>query len=246
MIQQTPTGRFQYEREMSTSLVSVTPYGMYCYTVMGQGLAGGTHTYSRFWDWVFGAIAERLKDKGVSEKGPTTSTRKVLAGSPSLIGDRGKVAFHGMIDDSYGSAETFEDMFDFLHPQFFPRCAWGPMYLKGDKCHFFRSSLGFVGHEAGANGLRPSITKRDTILKWPTHTTFVEVKACFFLDPFSAQVYPLVGRIGLSYEVRVGVLREHSQKEIPRGGVYLDSGKACSLSGYQTSDSQQCNSSSGP
>jgi len=39
-----------------TKLGFVTPYGMYCYNVMGQGLTGGTHTYSRFRDLVFGAI----------------------------------------------------------------------------------------------------------------------------------------------------------------------------------------------
>ena len=36
----------------------ITPYGIYCYNVMGQGLTGGTQTYSRFRDLVFGAIPE--------------------------------------------------------------------------------------------------------------------------------------------------------------------------------------------
>jgi len=40
----------------------VTPYGMYCYNVMGQGLTGGTHTYSRFRDLVFGAIPEGVEE----------------------------------------------------------------------------------------------------------------------------------------------------------------------------------------
>jgi len=169
---------------------------------MGQGLTGGTHTYSRFRDLVFGAIPEGLEDPAVSDNRATTSTRRVLAGSPSLIGDSGNVAFDGMIGDSYGSAETFKDMFDFLHTQFFPRCAWGPMYLKGDKCHFFRSSLGFVGLEAGENGLRPSIKKRDTILKWPTPTTFEEVEAFCFLTPFLRRFIP--GRAELVRVMKYG------------------------------------------
>ena len=137
----------------------VTPYGMYCYTVMGQGLTGGIHTYSRFRDLVFGNIPDGTQESKASRGPEGIQPLEVLPGSRSLIGDHGKVAFDGMIDDSYRSAETFDDMFSFLHTKFFPRCAWGPMYLKGEKCHFFRSSLGFVGLECGANGLRPSVKK---------------------------------------------------------------------------------------
>ena len=162
----------------------ITPYRMYCYTVMGQGLTRGTHTYSRFHDLVFGAITEGLEDVKQGDRKLEGSARKIVVGSTSLIGDHGKVAFDGMIDNSYGSTETFEDMFNFLHTQFFPRCAWGPMYLKSDKCHLFWSSLGFVGLEAGKNGLRPSIKKRDTILKLATPTGFKEVEAFCFLSPF--------------------------------------------------------------
>ena len=71
----------------------VTPYGMYCYNVMGQGFTGGRHTYSRFRNLVFGAIPEGFS----AEDG----VRKVLAGSELLIGDSGDVTFNGMIDDSY-------------------------------------------------------------------------------------------------------------------------------------------------
>ena len=105
----------------------VTPYGMYCYTVMGQGLTGGTHTYSRFRDLAFGNIPE-----GIDENGQT------IKGFPTIIGDRGHVAFDGMIDDSYGSARTFDDMFNLLLYEFFPRCAWAPMYLKGPNVIFLK------------------------------------------------------------------------------------------------------------
>ena len=36
----------------------VTPYGMYCYKLMGQGLTGRAHPYGRFRDLVFSAIPE--------------------------------------------------------------------------------------------------------------------------------------------------------------------------------------------
>lgn len=75
----------------------VTPYGMYCYTVMGQGLMGGTHTYSRFRDLVFGNIPEDTDEVG-----------NKIPGYETVIGDRGDIAFDGLIDDSYGSADTFD------------------------------------------------------------------------------------------------------------------------------------------
>ena len=126
-----------------------TPYEMYCYTVMGQGLTSGTRTYSRFRDLVFGNIPE-----GINEDGSK------IEGFPSVIGDHGDIAFDGLIDDCYGSARTFDDMWTFLHQVVFPRCEWGPMYLKGPKCNFFERTLGMVGLEAGENGIRPSLRKR--------------------------------------------------------------------------------------
>ena len=168
----------------------VTPYRMYCYRVMGQGLTGGTHTYSRFRDLVFGNIPEGTGRSKAAADSMEDGEGEVQTGSPSLIGDHGSVAFDGMIDDSYGSAETFEDMFTFLHTRFFPRCAWGPMYLKGEKCHFFRSSLGFVGLEGGVNGLRPSVKKRAAILQWPRPSSFEEVEAFCYLTPFLRRFIP--------------------------------------------------------
>ena len=157
----------------------VTPYGMYCYTVLGQGLTGGTHTYSRFRDLVFGNIPE-----GTDEHG------NKIPGFPSIIGDRGDVAFDGMIDDSYGSTRTFEGMLRFLHEEVFPQCEWGPMYLKGPKCVFFDRTLEMVGIESGENGLRPSLGKRKMISEWPTPTSWQEVKAFCYLTPFLRRFIP--------------------------------------------------------
>jgi len=60
------------------------------------------------------------------------------------IGDHGDWAFDGVIDDSYGWAKSFGDMGGFLHEVFFPRCAFGPHYLKPSKSPFF-PNLEFVG-----------------------------------------------------------------------------------------------------
>lgn len=80
----------------------VTLYGMYCYNVICQGLTEETHTYSRFQDLVFGAILKLFcEENGIKSE---------LAGSESLIGDSGEVAFDRMINDGYGRATTFEAM----------------------------------------------------------------------------------------------------------------------------------------
>lgn len=81
----------------------VTLYGKYCYTVMGQGLTGGTYTYSRFHDLAFGNIPESMDEEG-----------KPIQGFLTIIGDRGDVSFNGMIDDSYGSTKAFKGMFNLL------------------------------------------------------------------------------------------------------------------------------------
>lgn len=175
-----------------TKLGFVTPYGMYCYNVMGQGLTGGTHTYSRFRDLVFGAIPS----------GVDPSSGDLLEGSDSLIGDKGDVAFDGMIDDSYGSSTTFAHMHRFLHEHFFPRCVWGPMYLKDSKSFFFCDSLQFVGLEVGPNGLRPSLRKREAILQWPTPTCQADVEAFCYLTPFLRRFIP--GRAELVRIIKYG------------------------------------------
>ena len=181
----------------------VTPNGMYCYNVMGQGLTGGTHTYSRFRDLVFGAIPGGFVEDSGGE-------RVELRGEESLIGDHGTVAFDGMIDDSYGSSVSFEDMYDFLHEKFFPRCDWGPLYLKDSKSHFFCQSLDFVGLEAGPNGLRPSLRKREAILQWPTPTCTAEVDAFCYLTPFLRRFIP--GRADL-----VRILKYGQTEKVDKG-----------------------------
>ena len=183
-----------------TKLGFVTQYGMYCYNVMGQVLTGGTHTYSRFRDLVFGAIRSGTDSSSGEEV--------FLEGGDSLIGDSGQVAFDGMIDDSYGSATTCDAMYHFLHEQFFPRCAWGPMYLKDSKSFFLCDSLDFVGLQAGQNGLRPSLRKRETILQWLPPTNQSELEAFCYLTPFLRRFIP--GRAELVRIMKYGV--ETSEK----------------------------------
>ena len=157
----------------------VTPYGMYCYKVMGRGLTGGTHTYSRFRNLVFGNISE-----GEDED------RNHIPGFAVVIGDRSDIAFDGLMDDSYESTDSFERLYRFLNEEFLPRCEWGPMYLKGPKCHFFDRSLELVGLEAGENGKQPALGKRKMISEWPTPTSWEEVRAFCYLTLFLRRFTP--------------------------------------------------------
>ena len=178
----------------------VTPYGMYCYTVMGQGLTGGTHTYSRFRDLVFGNIPEGSDENGGH-----------IPGFATVIGDRGDVAFDGLIDDSYGSADTFDRLYRFLDEEFFPRCEWGPMYLKGPKCHFFDRTLEMVGLETGENGIRPSLRKRKMITEWPTPRSWEDVRAFCYLTPFLRRFIP--GRAELVKIMKKGMEVELNEEK---------------------------------
>jgi len=77
----------------------------------------------------------------VIPSGVDPSSGDLLEGSDSLIGDKGDVAFDGMIDDSCGSSTTFAHRDRFLHEHFFPQYVWAPMYLKNSKSFFFCDSL---------------------------------------------------------------------------------------------------------
>ena len=178
-----------------------TPWGQYCYTVMGQGLKGSAHTYSRFRDLVFGAIPE-----------DRSNPNDVRAAFPPLMGDRGDIAFDGLIDDSYGAADSFLRLFTFLHEEFFPRCVFGPIYLKPSKTSLFFPSLEFVGLQGSGSGLRPSLRKREQILQWPTPTCYEEVDAFCFLTPFLRRFIP--GRADLC-----AILQECGVKRKDRGRV---------------------------
>jgi hypothetical protein len=146
---------------------------------MGQGLKTACNTFSRFRQLVFGAIPEESKEGEV-----------VKPAMKSAIGDHGDCAFDGLIDDSYGGAKSFEDMCKFLHEVFFPRCAFGPHYLKPSKSFFFFPNLEFVGLQAGTAGLRPSLQKRDMILNWATPKCAEEVEAFCYLTPFLRRFIP--------------------------------------------------------
>ena len=194
-----------------------TPKGQYCYTVMGQGLKGAAHTYARFRDLVFGPIPEDNKDP-----------ENIRPAFPSLIGDRGETAFDGMVDDSYGSSRDFESMFNFLHHEFFPRCVFGPIYLKPVKSFFFYPSLEFVGLEGTGQGLRPSLRKRDQILEWPSPRNLEEVNAFCFLTPYLRRFIPARAEL-------VAIMKKTHDRGLNTEAFYWDQEKENAFNAIKTS-----------
>jgi len=68
-----------------------------------------------------------------------------------------------------------------------------------------------VGQEAGSNGLRPSLRKRETILLWLTRANYEEVEAFGHLTPFLRQFIP--GRAELVCIMKYGKEEEYRQME---------------------------------
>ena len=90
---------------------------------------------------------------------------------------------------------------------FFPRCVWGPIYLKDSKSYFFCYSLDFVRLEGGPNRLRPSLRKRKEMLQWPTPNNQEEVETFCYLT-LSLQRF-IQGRAELVRVVKYGLTIGH-------------------------------------
>ena len=129
----------------------MTPNGSWVYLRMGQGLKGTSHTYAQFSDLVFG---------------PLSGTKnKCIPQQDTIIGTKEKFAFSIYIDDHVGSAKSFDAMFEFLHNRYFPRVAFGPIYLAGKKTRIYDDYLQILGYEGGNGALRPSIKHRQQVAK---------------------------------------------------------------------------------
>ena len=147
----------------------ITPHGQYCYRRMGQGLMGAPHTYSQFTDLVFGPIP---KGEGSDQEYPT------------MIGDLGDQAFSPFMDDHAGSAIDFDAMYDLLSSKYFPRIAFGPVYLSPQKAYFFMSSLEILGFTGSAEGIRPSVKHRTAVMDWREPANREELDGFIWLTPF--------------------------------------------------------------
>lgn len=146
----------------------LTPHGQYFYRRMGQGLKGSPHTYSMFSDLVFGPI-------------PRNCTAEAM---PSLIGQHGDTSFGVFMDDHVGAATDFDALCDFLHTRYFPRVAFGPVYLSQSKLRLFCDSIEVLGFTASNGQVRPGHKHRSRIQQWPVPTSKAEVEAFLYQTPF--------------------------------------------------------------
>ena len=172
----------------------VTPHGQYIYRRMGQGLKGACATYSQFGDLVFGPL-------------PKTAQCKAM---PTIIGNQGKTAFCLFMDDHIGAGECFQDMFNFLHYEYFPRVAFGPVYLSGHKTYVFTDSLEMVGFTGSAEGLRPSVKHRERAMGWKEPTNREELDAIIWITPFLRMFIP--GRAEHVMRLKKAYLKEETIK----------------------------------
>ncbi|SLM37531.1 Retrotransposon gag domain [Lasallia pustulata] len=148
----------------------ITPHGQYAYRRMGQGLKGAPHTYSQFTDLVFGPIPQND-----------------VSGEPqmdTIIGNHGNTAMALFMDDYAASATDFDSLYNFLADFFFPRAAFGPIYLNPKKTVVFGINLDLLGFTGGAGTIRPSIKHRDKVMNWPIPTNRQELDAFVYLTPF--------------------------------------------------------------
>lgn len=153
-----------------------TPKGQYCMRTMGQGLTDAPFTYARFTNLVFGPIPPNNKGEGRE---------------PPLDGEHDDegVNFSHFMDDTYGSATSFETMFNFLEHHFFPRAEWSRMSLNPVKSVFFADRITVLGFEGG-EGIRPAPNKADIFKKYPVPRNPAEVEAFLYLTPYLRRFIP--------------------------------------------------------
>lgn len=120
----------------------IAPNGQWVYLRMGQELKGALFIYAQFGDLVFGPLPKN--SEGVPRM-------------PSLLERFQDHAFQIFINNYAGAATTFEAMFNFLSRDYFPRIAFGPVYLSGPKTHLFESNLELLGFDGDSSGIRPSL-----------------------------------------------------------------------------------------
>lgn len=152
------------------------PNGQWVYLRMGQGLKGAAHTYSQFSDLVFGSL-------------PSTSNGKIKRES-TIIRRNTDAGFSIYMDDHVASTRGFDAMYKFLATEYFPRVAFGPVYLSGKKTRVCDDQIEILGYERNKGGIKPSLKHRQQIRDWPRPTCRAELEAFLWLTPFLKIIIP--------------------------------------------------------
>ena len=148
----------------------MTPNGSWVYLCMGQGLKSAPHTCSQFSDLVFGPL-------------PATCDKSIPR-QDTIIGIKEDFAFSIYMDDYVRATKSFDAIFKFLHTRYFPRFAFGPVYLAEKKTRIFNNHLQILSYEGGNRALRPSTKHRQQVLKWPIPINRAELDKFLWLTPF--------------------------------------------------------------
>ena len=171
----------------------VTSNGQYIYLRMGQGLKGACTTYSQFGDIVFEPLLK------VTGKDPKPAI-------PSIIGLQERSAFTLFIDNYIAGAEDFDSIFDFLYRRYFPRVAFGPIYLASKKTQVFVDSLEIVRFSGGIDGLRPAAKYIQKAISWKTLINREELDTIIWLTLFLRLFIP--GRAEYIIIIKEAYLKE--------------------------------------
>ncbi|KAL1879139.1 hypothetical protein VTK73DRAFT_7258 [Phialemonium thermophilum] len=170
----------------------LAPHGTWCYQSMPQGLKCAMQTYARFGDIVFGHLpALSIIGEGNNDEIHKTEFPSILGYNP-----RTRDSMIIYVDDHCVAHETFEDHLSFLHSQYFPRVAFGPVALSADKTHVFRDSLETIGFQLSDGRIRPSTRHRDRFANWAKMweqsppKTWEEVATMIYVTPFLRKWIP--------------------------------------------------------
>lgn len=151
--------------------------GQFCYNVMGQGLSGAPHTYSRMKDIAMGSI-------------PEPEAEDTMHGETRMGETEGEVAFEYFMDDDFGAATDFRTLYLFLHEKYFPRVDWARLTLKPKKTRFFSTNIDLLGYELRGGGLRPSMDKVAKIRDFPTPRNETELNSFLYMTTYLKRFIP--------------------------------------------------------
>ena len=148
-----------------------TYMGQACYLRMAQGLTGAPITYSRMKDVFAGPIPPPQPEP--------------------MLDEAVKYAVFGhFVDDDFGGAADFDNLFEFLWQHYFPRVLWAKLALNPAKSQFFTDHIDILGFSKDGKGLRPMADKVAAIRDYPTPEGPAELEKFLYLLPFIRTVIP--------------------------------------------------------
>lgn len=117
-----------------------------------------------------------------------------------------KGAFIIFVDDHCFSHETWDAHFTFIHEQYFPRVAFGPVPLSSKKTAMFQTEMEAIGIQLQNGHARPGEAYRNRFKEWAERwkanppATWAEVSSMLYVTPWLRKWIP--GRADLVRRVK--------------------------------------------